>query len=73
MADDSATTLDRIISERREKAAVLRAGGRDPYRNDVFPRLTIGDVRRVETVFKAGVGYDPQKLIDSVRGQVGLW
>ena len=37
------------------------------------PSRTIGDVRRVETVFKKGVGYDPQKLIDSVKGQVGLW
>lgn len=37
------------------------------------PSKTIGDVRRVETVFKGGVGYDPQKLVDSVRGQVGIW
>jgi imidazolonepropionase-like amidohydrolase len=37
------------------------------------PARTIGDARRVETVFKAGVGYDPQKLVDSVRGQVGIW
>jgi len=37
------------------------------------PSKTIGDVRRVETVFKAGVGYDPQKLVDSVKGQVGIW
>jgi enamidase len=37
------------------------------------PATSIGDIRRVETVFKAGVGYDPQKLVDSVRGQVGLW
>jgi len=34
---------------------------------------TIADVRRVETVFKKGVGYDPVKLIDSVKGHVGLW
>ena len=27
----------------------------------------------IETVFKAGVGYDPEKLIASVRGQVGIW
>jgi hypothetical protein len=27
----------------------------------------------VETVFKQGVGYDPQKLVESVRGQVGVW
>ena len=37
------------------------------------PSATIGDIRRVETVFKGGVGYDPQKLVDSVRGQVGIW
>ena len=37
------------------------------------PSATIGDIRRVETVFKAGVGYDPQKLVDSVKGQVGIW
>lgn len=37
------------------------------------PSTTIGDVRRVETVFKAGVGYDPQKLVESVKGQVGIW
>jgi imidazolonepropionase-like amidohydrolase len=37
------------------------------------PSTTIADIRRVDTVFKGGVGYDPQKLIDSVRGQVGIW
>jgi enamidase len=37
------------------------------------PARTIGDVRRVETVFKEGVGYDPQKLVESVKGQVGIW
>jgi imidazolonepropionase-like amidohydrolase len=37
------------------------------------PATTIADIRRVETVFKHGVGFDPQKLVDSVRGQVGVW
>ena len=37
------------------------------------PSTTIADVRRVETVFKNGVGYDSAALIDSVRGQVGVW
>jgi imidazolonepropionase-like amidohydrolase len=37
------------------------------------PSRTIGDVRRVEIVFKNGVGFDPVKLVDSVRGQVGIW
>jgi enamidase len=37
------------------------------------PSRTIEDVRRVETVFKRGVGYDPAKLVASVSGQVGIW
>jgi enamidase len=37
------------------------------------PSVTIADVRRVETVFKRGVGFDPPKLIDSVKSQVGIW
>jgi imidazolonepropionase-like amidohydrolase len=37
------------------------------------PSARIEDVRNVELVFKQGVGYDPQKLIDSVRGRVGLF
>jgi Amidohydrolase family len=36
------------------------------------PSKTIEDIEKVETVFKAGVGYDSKKLIDSVRGQVGI-
>jgi imidazolonepropionase-like amidohydrolase len=37
------------------------------------PSRTIADVRRVETVFKQGVGFDPVKLVESVKGQAGLW
>jgi enamidase len=37
------------------------------------PAATISDVRNVETVFKQGIGFDPIKLIDSVKGRVGLW
>ena len=36
------------------------------------PSKKIEDIENVETVFKAGVGYDSEKLIDSVRGQVGI-
>jgi imidazolonepropionase-like amidohydrolase len=36
------------------------------------PSKKIDDIENVETVFKAGVGYDSKKLIDSVRGQVGV-
>jgi enamidase len=37
------------------------------------PSARIADVRNVEMVFKQGIGYDPQKLIDSVKGKVGLY
>ena len=37
------------------------------------PSRTIADVRKVETVFKRGVGFDPAKLIASVSGRAGLW
>ena len=36
------------------------------------PARDINDVEKVETVFKNGIGYDSRKLIDSVRGQVGI-
>ncbi|HTI62793.1 MAG TPA: amidohydrolase family protein [Gemmatimonadaceae bacterium] len=40
---------------------------------DGDPSTRIEDIRKVELVFKQGVGYDPAKLIDSVRGKVGLF
>ncbi len=36
------------------------------------PSKNIEDIENVETVFKAGVGYDSKKLIESVSGQVGI-
>jgi imidazolonepropionase-like amidohydrolase len=36
------------------------------------PSANINDIEKVEIVFKDGVGYDPAKLIESVRGVVGL-
>jgi len=36
------------------------------------PSKNIDEIENVETVFKAGIGYDSKKLIDSVRGQVGI-
>jgi imidazolonepropionase-like amidohydrolase len=36
------------------------------------PASAPGDVRNVVHVFKDGVGYDPVRLIDSVRGAVGI-
>jgi len=36
------------------------------------PSKSIEEIENVETVFKAGIGYDSKELIDSVRGQVGI-
>jgi len=36
------------------------------------PSKNIEDIENVETVFKSGIGYDSKKLIESVRGQVGI-
>jgi imidazolonepropionase-like amidohydrolase len=36
------------------------------------PAENIANIEKVETVFKAGVGYDPAKLIQSAAGLVGL-
>jgi hypothetical protein len=36
------------------------------------PAKNIADIQKVETVFKDGVGYDSAKLIESVRGTVGI-
>ena len=40
---------------------------------DGDPSAHIEDIRHVTLVFKQGVGYDPAKLIASVRGKVGLF
>src|SRR5262249_4441582 len=36
------------------------------------PSKNINDIENVETVFKDGVGYDSRKLVEAVRGQVGV-
>ncbi|HEY6245463.1 MAG TPA: amidohydrolase family protein [Pyrinomonadaceae bacterium] len=36
------------------------------------PAMTINDIEKVEIVFKDGVGYDSEKLIQSVQGLVGI-
>lgn len=37
------------------------------------PAARIADIRNVELVMKQGIGYDPAKLIASVKGWVGIW
>jgi enamidase len=37
------------------------------------PSARIADIRNVEIVFKRGLGFDPAKLVESVRGRVGIY
>jgi len=39
---------------------------------DGNPAAHISDVKKIKLVFKDGVGYDPSKLLESIRGQSGL-
>ena len=36
------------------------------------PAADIADVRKVDTVFRQGIGFDPEKLVASVKGKFGL-
>jgi imidazolonepropionase-like amidohydrolase len=40
---------------------------------DGDPSQNISDIRKVEWVFKNGVGYDSKKMFESVRGKVGFY
>jgi hypothetical protein len=44
-AESPESTLERIMGERREKASALRGAGSHPYRNDIGPAISIGEVR----------------------------
>jgi imidazolonepropionase-like amidohydrolase len=39
---------------------------------DGNPATRIADIRRIRLVFKDGAGYDPAKLLDSIKGSAGL-
>ncbi|MFS8083880.1 MAG: amidohydrolase family protein, partial [Ginsengibacter sp.] len=40
---------------------------------DGDPSRKISDIRKVEWVFRNGIGYDSKKMIESVRGKVGFY
>jgi imidazolonepropionase-like amidohydrolase len=39
---------------------------------DGNPAARIADIRKISLVFKDGIGYDPDKLIESIRGAVAM-
>lgn len=59
---------------RSDKIGSIAAGKQaDLVVIDGDPSANIGDIRKVSLVFKQGIGYDPAKLIASVKGKVGLF
>jgi len=59
---------------RADKVGSIAAGKQaDLVVIDGDPSARIEDIRKVSLVFKQGVGYDPAKLIASVKGKVGLF
>ena len=70
----SATLNGATFLGRADRVGSIAAGKQaDLVVIDGDPSTTIADIRKVETVFKQGVGFDPAKLIASVKGKVGLW
>ncbi|HKA38068.1 MAG TPA: amidohydrolase family protein, partial [Thermoanaerobaculia bacterium] len=66
-------TLNGAIFLGREKQIGSIAAGKNAdlivIKGDPAARIT--DIENVEIVFKDGIGYDPKKLLDSVRGRYG--
>lgn len=62
-----------IFLGRDKEVGSVEAGKRaDLVLIDGDPVAHTADVERMSVVFKAGVGYDPDKLIDAVKDTVGL-
>lgn len=68
-------TLNGAVYMRRDKEIGSIAVGKNAdlvvIQGD--PSKLISDVENVELVFKDGVGYDSQKLLDSIRGRYGQY
>jgi enamidase len=59
---------------RADRVGTIAAGKQaDLIVIDGDPATRIEDIRKVSVVFKQGIGYDPAKLIASVKGRVGLF
>jgi hypothetical protein len=68
-----ATQNGAVYLGRQDRIGTLAAGKQaDMVLIKGDPSKHIEDIENVETVFKQGIGYDSKKLIESVRGQVGI-
>lgn len=62
----------RYLGEEREIGTVAPGKRADLVLVKGDPAKNIADIENVELVFRGGVGFDSQKLIESVRGRVGI-
>ena len=67
-------TLDgaRFMGRERDIGSIARGKRADLILVHGDPAAHINDIENVAVVFKDGLGYDPQRLIAAVRGQVGI-
>lgn len=70
-----ASTMNAAVYERRANVIGSLAAGKqaDVVLINGDPTTRPRDMRNIEVVFKQGWGYDPKKLIDTVRGKAGLY
>jgi imidazolonepropionase-like amidohydrolase len=62
----------RFLQQERDIGSVAVGKRADVFLVHGDPAARIEDIENVEVVFKDGRGYDPRRLIDSVRGEVGI-
>ncbi|TLY91254.1 MAG: hypothetical protein E6K38_14185 [Gammaproteobacteria bacterium] len=62
----------RILGREREIGTVAEGKRADLVLVHGGPAARIADIENVEVVFKDGLGFDPQRLVAAVRGQVGI-
>jgi imidazolonepropionase-like amidohydrolase len=62
----------RFLGEEAHFGTIAAGKDADLIVVDGNPAAKIEDIEKTEMVFKDGVGYDPRKLIESVRGLVGI-
>jgi imidazolonepropionase-like amidohydrolase len=60
------------LGEERDIGTVTQGKRADLILVHGDPAAHIQDIENVEVVFKDGLGYDPQRLVQSVLGQVGI-
>jgi imidazolonepropionase-like amidohydrolase len=62
----------KLLGELDKRGTIAEGKAADLVVIDGNPAAHMADIRKIKVVFKDGAGYDPAKLIDSVRGAAGM-